>query len=68
MEVKYMNKKKLQCNECGYYWEIYPSEKLPQNCPVCNSNKIHRSTRHKRFAKKSRPKVRRSVTFFGGRI
>jgi hypothetical protein len=35
---------------------------------LCKSVKIHRSAGHKRFAKKSRPKVRRSTTFQGGRL
>ncbi|NNL22706.1 MAG: hypothetical protein HKO83_15410 [Ignavibacteriaceae bacterium] len=63
-----MVKKKIKCKDCGYYWEIDPSEKVPPSCPSCKSIKIHRSARHKRFAKKSRPKVRRSVTYSGGRI
>jgi len=47
-----MTKKKIQCDECGYYWENNPAEQFPQSCPVCFSNRIHRATRHKRFAKK----------------
>ena len=62
-----MNKNKFRCEGCGYYWKIGRSEKLIQNCPVCGSIKIHRAVKHKRFAKKSRPRVRRSVTTPGGR-
>jgi len=55
-----MTKKKYQCEECGYYWENNPAEQVPQNCPVCSNRKIHRSTRHKRFAKKVRVNVIRT--------
>ncbi|MCW8804825.1 MAG: hypothetical protein OQK56_00060 [Ignavibacteriaceae bacterium] len=47
-----MTKKKYQCEDCGYYWELNPAEQFPLNCPVCLSSRIHRSSRHKRFAKK----------------
>ncbi len=62
-----MNRNKFQCDDCGYYWKIGNSEKIPQECPVCYGNKVHRAAKHKRFAKKSRPKVRRLVTTLGGR-
>ncbi|MBK9096743.1 MAG: hypothetical protein IPM14_01225 [bacterium] len=52
--------RKYQCEECGYYWENNSVGQFPQNCPVCSSSRIHRSTRHKRFAKKSRVNVRRA--------
>jgi len=55
-----MTKKKFQCEECGYYWEKNPAEQFPLNCPVCLSSRIHRSTKHKRFAKKARINVRRA--------
>ena len=54
---------KFQCEECGYYWEIKNSGKAPENCPLCKSEKIYKAARHKRFAKKSRPKIRRSYKF-----
>ena len=57
-----MTKKKIQCDECGYYWESNPAEQFPQSCPVCFSNRIHRATRHKRFAKKARVNVRRAYS------
>ena len=37
-----MTKKKIQCDECGYYWENNPVEQFPQSCPVCFSSRIHR--------------------------
>jgi rubrerythrin len=58
-----MNTVKFQCEGCGYYWEIKRGEKTPEECPLCKSQKIYKATRHKRFAKKSRPKLRRSYTF-----
>jgi len=60
MEEKLMvTKKKYQCDTCEYYWEIELYDKSPAQCPVCRSFKVHKSARHKRFAKKSRPKIRR---------
>ena len=56
-----MTKKKFQCDECGYYWENNPVEQFPQNCPVCLSSRIHRSARHKRFAKKSPCKCEKNL-------
>ena len=54
-----MTKIKFKCDECGFYWEIDSDKAAPQKCAVCNSSKVHRSSLHKRFAKKSRPKIRR---------
>lgn len=53
-----MNKIKFLCEECGHYWEFEPAIEKDKKCPACGSEKIHRSEKHKRFAKKSRPKVR----------
>jgi predicted Zn-ribbon and HTH transcriptional regulator len=61
-----MTKKKFQCEDCGYYWEKKSAEKSPLNCPVCLSSRIHRSARHKRFAKKARNNVRRAYSFRAG--
>jgi rubrerythrin len=58
-----MNTVKFQCEGCGYYWETKKGEKTPENCPLCKSEKVYKATKHKRFAKKSRPKLRRSYTF-----
>jgi len=58
-----MNIIKFQCDGCGYYWEIKYGEKIPENCPQCESKKIYKAAHHRRFAKKSRPKLRRSYTF-----
>lgn len=58
-----MNIIKFQCEECGYYWDIRAGEKTPEICPSCKKGKIHKASRHRRFAKKSRPKLRRSYTF-----
>jgi predicted Zn-ribbon and HTH transcriptional regulator len=64
-----MTLKKFQCEDCGYYWEIRSVEHAPRYCPVCESYKIHRAAKHKRFAKKSRQQIRRSYTsFIGGRL
>jgi rubrerythrin len=57
-----MTKNKFYCDECGFYWEIDSAKPAPQSCVVCNSSKVHRSSLHKRFAKKSRPKIRRSFS------
>ena len=54
---------KFQCEDCGYYWEIKSGAKTAEICPSCKSEKIHKASRHKRFAKKSRTKLRRSYTF-----
>jgi predicted Zn-ribbon and HTH transcriptional regulator len=62
-----MTKKKFQCDSCGYYWEVGNLDRAPHNCPVCESTRIHRAVRHQRFAKKARPKIRRSISFIGGR-
>jgi predicted Zn-ribbon and HTH transcriptional regulator len=57
-----MKTAKFQCESCGYYWEIKNGEHTPKYCPSCKSEKIYKAVRHKRFAKKSRPKVRGLVT------
>ena len=57
-----MIKKKYQCEECGYYWESNTTEHFPQNCPACLSGRIHKSSRHKRFAKKARVNERRTFS------
>jgi hypothetical protein len=62
-----MTKKKYQREECGYYWEKNPAEQVPHFCPVCLSSRIHRSARHKRFAKKARVNVRRTHSVIVGR-
>jgi len=60
MEEKLMAaKNKYQCDACEHYWEPELYDKAPDKCPVCGSFKVHKSARHKRFAKKSRPKIRR---------
>lgn len=63
-----MRTTKFQCEGCGYYWEIKSGKHSPKQCPSCKSEKIHKAIRHKRFAKKSRPKVRGLVTNVSGRI
>ncbi|MEE9448891.1 MAG: hypothetical protein V3V72_02480 [Ignavibacteriaceae bacterium] len=57
-----MVRNKYQCDICTYYWETKTTESLPEACPVCSSQKIHRAKKHRRFAKKSRPKIRRSFS------
>jgi rubrerythrin len=61
-ENDFMTKKKYQCEDCGYYWESDPAEYFPQKCPVCFGSRIHRSSRHKRFAKKARINERRTFS------
>ncbi|MBE7475843.1 MAG: hypothetical protein HS131_03790 [Ignavibacteriales bacterium] len=57
-----MRSKKYQCEGCGYYWDIRSGELTPEQCPICRSKKIYRAISHKRFAKKARPKLRRSYS------
>lgn len=54
-----VTKKKFKCDVCEYYREAELYDKPPDQCPVCGSNQVHKSVRHKRVAKKSRQKIRR---------
>lgn len=54
-----MNRKIIYiCYNCRTEWAQDLSKPLPKLCSVCGSNKIYRSSHHKRYAKKSRSKVR----------
>lgn len=47
----------FQCGQCKTEFDGY-LEKKPDSCPYCGADKIYLTHRHRRFSRKSRPKVR----------
>jgi Zn finger protein HypA/HybF involved in hydrogenase expression len=54
--------RRFHCNDCNYFWETTLKVNVSKSCPACNSEKIYRVTGNKRYSRKARPKVRRSVS------
>ena len=45
------------CQDCKTEWDVDITV-TPSNCVMCGSNKVYKSHRHQRAAKKSRSKER----------
>ena len=58
--------RRFHCSSCDYYWEVTSKVAVPQSCPSCHSEKIYRVTGDRRYSRKARQKVRRSVSSYIG--